>query len=77
MASSMKTADANEAVGPEEEQIPAEMLAVIAAAATVFLGSRLRILSAKLRHSPKEPVSRWLQQGRTHVQVSHNLRQKR
>lgn len=58
-----------------------ELLAVITAAATAFLGKTPRIRSAKL--VPVYPsglipvhasVSAWTQQGRMIVQASHNLR---
>lgn len=76
MASSMKSAAAEGGARPEEE-IPAETLAVIAAAATVFLGRNLRILSAQSQPSPRESVSRWSRQGRASVGASHNPRSKR
>jgi hypothetical protein len=58
----------------EEEEVTAEIMAVIAAAATAFLGKKVRILSARLLQSPTESVSAWSQQGRAFVQASHNLR---
>ena len=72
MASSTTHA-AGEAVGSEEQAIPPEILAAIAAAATTFLGRNFRLLSV----SPSGQVSRWTKQGRTLVQASHNLRTKR
>ena len=51
-----------------------EMLAVITAAATAFLGKTARVRSAKLMPAPQETVSPWTQQGRMIVQTSHNLR---
>lgn len=59
------------------EEIPHEVLAVITAAATVFLGARFRIRSLEQLHSPHESVSRWTRQGRASVQGSHNIRPKR
>jgi len=58
----------------EKEEVPAEIMAVIAAAANAFLGKKVRILSANLLQSPYESVSPWSQQGRVFVQSSHNLR---
>ena len=58
----------------EEGEVTAEIMAVIAAAATAFLGKKVRILSAKLLQSPQEFVNAWSQQGRMFVQASHNLR---
>jgi hypothetical protein len=57
----------------ETDPMKPEMLAVITAAATSFLGKAARIRSAKLVPA-QEPVSAWTQQGRTIVQTSHNLR---
>jgi methylmalonyl-CoA carboxyltransferase large subunit len=64
---------AKAAVHPEEEVTP-EMLVVMAAAVTAFLGKRVRIRSAKRLQSPYEIVNPWSQQGRVFVQASHNLR---
>lgn len=79
MALSIKAAAAaaSEADGPEKEEIPAEILAVIAAAATAFLGTNLRILSPQMQHASHEQVSRWTRQGWAFVQASHNVRSKR
>jgi hypothetical protein len=76
VALSAKNAAAKKAVGPEGEEIPPEVLAVIAAAATAFLGRNFRLRSVELQ-SPQESVSRWSRQGRAFVQASHNLRKKR
>ena len=64
----------DEVVELEDGEITAEIMAVIAAAATAFLGKKVRILSAKLLESPQEVVNAWSQQGRVFVQASHNLR---
>jgi hypothetical protein len=56
-----------------ETPIPAETLAVIAAAAAVFVGKRLRIRSIEQADSTSRAVSRWSRQGRALVQSSHNL----
>lgn len=58
----------------EEEEISPELLVVMAAAVTVFLGKTVRIRSAKMLQSPYEIVNPWAQQGRVFVQASHNLR---
>jgi hypothetical protein len=68
------TETTDEAVELEDGEITAEIMAVIAAAATAFLGKKVRILSAKLLESPQEVVNAWSQQGRVFVQASHNLR---
>lgn len=56
------------------EEVTPEMLVVIAAAVTAFLGKKVRIRSAKMLQSPYEIVNPWSQQGRVFVQASHNLR---
>jgi methylmalonyl-CoA carboxyltransferase large subunit len=58
----------------KEEEVTPEMLVVMAAAVTAFLGKRVRIRSAKMLQSPYEIVNPWSQQGRVFVQASHNLR---
>ncbi len=72
---------AREAVRPkielekqQQEEVTPEMLVVIAAAVTAFLGKKVRIRSAKMLQSPYEIVNPWSQQGRVFVQASHNLR---
>jgi hypothetical protein len=52
-----------------EEQIPAETLAMIAAAVTAFLGKKVRIRAAQLIPA----VNTWGQTGRAIIQASHNL----
>jgi hypothetical protein len=74
---SLMAAPDEEAVRPNEEEIPAEIVAVIAAAAAVFLGTRFRIRSFELLHPEHESASRWMRQGRTFLQASHNLRTRR
>jgi methylmalonyl-CoA carboxyltransferase large subunit len=59
---------------PREEEVSAEMLVVIAAAVTSFLGKPVRIRSAKMLQSPYEIVNPWALQGRVIVQASHTLR---
>jgi len=66
-----------EAVRPQKEkgeEVAPEMLVVIAAAVTAFLGKKVRIRSARMLQSPYEIVNPWSQQGRVFVQASHNLR---
>lgn len=63
----------SEGNGRASEAPTAEMLAVITAAATAFLGKTPRIRSARLL-PVHGAVSAWTQQGRMIVQSSHNLR---
>ena len=58
----------------KEREITPELLVILAAAATAFLGKVVRIRSAKKLQSPYEIVNPWSQQGRVFVQASHNLR---
>ena len=62
------------AAAKKNEEISPEMLVVLTAAVTVFLGKQVRIRSAKMLQSPYEIVNPWSQQGRVFVQASHNLR---
>jgi hypothetical protein len=60
----------------EKDEVPAEMKAVIAAAAVAALGPKARVVSARAAR-PDDVVSPWSQQGRVSVQASHNLRVRR
>ncbi len=62
--------------GAKAEVTP-EVLVVITAAVTAFLGKKVRIRSAKAMQSPYEVVNPWSQQGRVSVQASHNFRARR
>jgi hypothetical protein len=53
------------------EEIPADVLAVIAAAVAHFCGLDARIRSARL--APTTGTSAWAQWGRASIQASHNL----
>jgi Flp pilus assembly CpaE family ATPase len=59
--------------GDEEPVIP-EIAAVIAAAATAFVGAKPGTGSAKSAHAAPDTTSAWSQQGRVVVQTSHNFR---
>ncbi len=61
-------------IAKSSDQLPVEILVVIGAAVTSFLGKPVRIRSAKMLQSPYEIVNPWAQQGRATVQASHNLR---
>jgi methylmalonyl-CoA carboxyltransferase 12S subunit len=58
----------------KQEEVAPEILVLIAASVTAFLGKKVRIRSAKMLQSPYEIVNPWSQQGRVFVQASHNLR---
>ncbi len=58
----------------ENEEVTPEMLVVIAAAVTAFLGKKVRIRSAKMVRLPREAVSAWSQHGRALVHSSHDPR---
>jgi len=68
------TAPATPAAEKREEVTP-EMLLVIAAAVTAYLGKKVRVRSARIIYSP-ETFNPWSQQGRVFVQASHNLTQR-
>jgi len=61
-------------VPEKKEEVSPEMIIVLSAAVTAFLGKKVRIRSAKMLQSPYEIVNPWSQQGRVIVQASHNLR---
>jgi len=57
-------------------EITPEILLVITAAVTAFLGKKVRIRSAQMLQTPYELFNPWSQQGRVFVQASHNLPQR-
>lgn len=57
------------------EEVTPEMLLVIAAAVTAYLGKAVRIRSARMLYS-HESFNAWSQQGRAVIQASHNLAQR-
>jgi hypothetical protein len=67
----MKAGDsAGERMGTSE----AETVAVLTAAATMFLGTKARIRSAQIAPVERGSAGTWAQQGRANVQTSHNPR---
>ena len=60
-----------------ETSVSPDVLVIIAAAVSAFLGKKIRIRSAKMLQSPYEVVNPWSQQGRVSVQASHSLRWER
>jgi septal ring factor EnvC (AmiA/AmiB activator) len=53
-------------------EVTPEILVMLAAAATAYLGKKVRIRSAKMLQSPYEIINPWAQQGRVFIQASHN-----
>lgn len=64
---------ASDLMNSEAEPIPGQILAAIAAAATVFIGRRVHICGIERTPPSAERASRWSRQGRVLVQMSHNL----
>jgi hypothetical protein len=61
------------AKAPAEEEVSPEILVILAAAATTFLGRKVRVRSAKMLQTPYEIVNPWAQHGRVFIQASHQL----
>jgi methylmalonyl-CoA carboxyltransferase large subunit len=61
----------------QDAEVSTEVLILISAAVTAFLGKKVRIRSAKMLQSPYEIVNPWAQQGRVIMQASHNLQVRR
>ena len=63
---------------PAEEEIAPETLVMLAAAATAYLGVKVRIRSARRLPAAGDGVRPWAQQGRVFVQsATHTLRRAR
>jgi len=61
---------------PDKREHPSatpEIMSIIAAAVTTFLGKKVRIRSARMLQSPYEVINPWAQQGRISIQASHIL----
>lgn len=56
---------------PRKPEVTHEILVMLAAAATAYLGKKVRIRSAKMLQSPYEIINPWAQQGRVFIQASH------
>jgi methylmalonyl-CoA carboxyltransferase large subunit len=65
---------AKEAIHKEKEEVTPEMLVVIAAAVTAFLGKKVRIRSAIMLRPALDVANLWSLQGRVSVHASHHLR---
>ncbi len=74
LAAAPVVATSPETVQHRKEEVTPEILVMITAAVTAFLGKKVRIRSAKMLQSPYELVNPWSQQGRVFVQASHNPR---
>lgn len=62
------------AIKPKPAEVSPEVLVMLAAAATAYLGKEVRIRSAKMLQSPYEVINPWAQQGRVFIQASHYAR---
>ena len=60
-------------VGTQGQTVTPDVLLIISAAVSAFLGKKIRIRSARMLQSPYEIVNPWSQQGRVSVQASHML----
>ncbi len=60
-------------VAPAKPEVNDDVLLLIAAAVTTYLGKKVRVRSARMLQSPYEIVNPWAQQGRVFVQASHNI----
>jgi methylmalonyl-CoA carboxyltransferase large subunit len=76
MESSRETPSAQTSAAQDQPVTP-DLLVIIAAAVSAFLGKKIRIRSARMLQSPYEIVNPWSQQGRVSVQASHSLRWER
>ena len=75
-AAQAKPTPATPVIAAKTEVTP-EMIVILAAAATAYLGKTVRVRSAKMLQSPYEIVNPWAQHGRVMIQVSHSLRTRR
>jgi hypothetical protein len=70
-------ASLGETVSQEPQGIAPEILVVIAAAVTAYLGSNARVRSVSTMQPAIGAACAWSQQGRVFVQSSHNIRRGR
>ncbi len=73
LRSELETVKAAAAAAAASEDISPELLVLLGAAATAYLGKKVRVRSAKMLQTPYEIVNPWAQQGRVFVQASHQL----
>jgi hypothetical protein len=62
--------------GQIQESPEPEIVAVLTAAASTFLGKKANVRSAQLAPAERSSAGAWAQQGRAFVQTSHNPRSK-
>jgi len=60
--------------GQKQESPQPEIVAVLTAAASAFLGKKAHVRSAQLAPAERSSAGAWAQQGRAFVQTSHNPR---
>ncbi len=58
---------------PEEDVIPPEVILVIGAAVTAFLGKKVKVRQARRVRPATAEFNPWAQQGRVFIQASHML----
>lgn len=63
-------------VGTAFTGITPEIVAVIEGAATGFLGTKIRILSIRIRSESAQDSGSWAERGRDIIHASHNLVQR-
>jgi len=61
-------------VQQKEEEVSPEMLVMIAAAVTAYLGKKVRVRSARMLQPHRESLSAWTQHGRMLIHSSHSPR---
>ncbi len=67
--------NAAEFAGGEKQELPQpEILAVLTAAASTFLGKKAQIRTVQAAPAERSSAGAWAQQGRAFVQTSHNPR---
>ena len=58
-------------------EVSPDVVAILAASITAFLGKKVRIRSAKMLQTPYEIVNPWAQRGRVFIHASRNLPRRR
>ncbi|HIJ37864.1 MAG TPA: hypothetical protein HPP80_03115 [Rhodospirillaceae bacterium] len=76
-AQARQTTPAPAGGGAASKEVGSEILAILAATITAFLGKKVRIRSAKMLLTPDEIVNPWAQRGRVFIHASRNLPRRR